>query len=74
MLQKVVVNLDQLSVHTLSRCVHTLDQVELDSQHALRLALCGVSSVLPLKLGSSGILNPTSIMNYQSLSMKMSVV
>ena len=32
MLQKVVVTFDRLSVHTLSRCVHTLDQVELDSQ------------------------------------------
>ena len=32
MLQKVVVTLDRLSVHTLWRCVHTLEQVELDAQ------------------------------------------
>ena len=34
MLQKIVVTFDRLSVHTLSSCVHTLDQVEFDSQHA----------------------------------------
>ena len=33
MLQKIVVTLYHFSVHTLSSCVHTLDQVELDSQH-----------------------------------------
>ena len=31
---QIVVTLDRWSVHSLSRCVHTLDQVELDSQHA----------------------------------------
>ena len=34
MLQNIVVTLDRWSVYSLSRCVHTLDQVELDSQHA----------------------------------------
>ena len=34
MLQKIVVTLDYWSVPSLSRCVHTLDQVELDYQHA----------------------------------------
>ena len=33
MLQKIVVTLDRWSVPSLSRCVHTLDQVELDSQY-----------------------------------------
>ena len=34
MLQDIVVTLDHWSVYSLSRCVHTLDQVELDFQHA----------------------------------------
>ena len=32
MLQKIVMTLDRWNVHSLSRCVHTQDQVELDSQ------------------------------------------
>ena len=34
MLHDIVVTLDLWSVYSLSRCVHTLDKVELDSQHA----------------------------------------
>ena len=33
MLQRIVVTLDRWSVRSLSRCVHTLDQVKIDSQH-----------------------------------------
>ena len=147
----IVVTIHRWSVHSLSRCVHTLDQVELDSEHApssssrvsfgrylksastrvpesastrinrsslwlvfckvaeslLQLALCGVaksalrlafmqscgvrasacvicscgictlckvSSVLPLKLDRSGIINPRSAMNCQSLSAPKALV
>ena len=34
MLHDIVVTLDRWSVYSLSRCVHTIGQVELDSQHA----------------------------------------
>ena len=37
MLQKIVGTLDRLSIHTLSRGVHTPDQVDLDSQHVVAL-------------------------------------
>ena len=144
----IMVTLDRWSVYSLSRCVHTLDQVELDSQHApssssrvgfgwyprsasthvpeststrvisyrdcgirdsacvvcscevrastcfssrlytvdrlfaasLRGAVadstryCVVSSVLPLKLGRSGIVNPRSLMNCHSLSAPKALV
>ena len=46
MLQKIVVTFDRLSVHTLSRCVHTLDQVELDSQQG----------EIPIKLPNGSII------------------
>ena len=34
MVHDIVVTLDHWSVYSLSRYVHTIDQVELDSQHA----------------------------------------
>ena len=50
MLQKVVVTFDHLSVHTLSRCVHTIDQVELDSQQICTPRLCGGLNIINLQL------------------------
>ena len=53
MLQKVVVTFDRLSVHTLSRCVRTLDQGELDSQQAQIGSISdGIRSLLQLAFGS----------------------
>ena len=43
MLQKIVVTFDRLTEHTLSRYVHTLDQVELDSQRTLSISIMPVS-------------------------------
>ena len=39
MLHDIVVILDRWSVYSLSRCVHTIDQVELDSQHCYSLEI-----------------------------------
>ena len=79
MLHDIVVILDSSSVYSLSRCVHTIDQVELDSAKLRNLRVMHSFFGTPPQAWQVRGHNPRSVMNCQSLSapkalVKMSVV